>query len=162
MQQIRPSVTLEDIICAEVQAPPNAMVVFGASGDLTHRKLLPSLFQVFKRGLLSEKFCLLGCGRKNLSTEQFRQIARQAVQQDTAAESTEGLDPFISRLYYLSGDYSEPSFYKNIKDKLAELNKKYKVDGGPLFYLAVPPSLYGTIVEHLGLSALSPTDRPDA
>jgi len=162
MPQIRPSVTPQDTICAEVQAPPNAMVVFGASGDLTHRKLLPSLFQVFKRGLLSEKFCLLGCGRKDLSTEQFRQIARQAIQQDAAAESTKELDPFISRLYYLSGDYSEPSFYKNIKDKLAELNKKYKVDGGPLFYLAVPPSLYGTIVEHLGLSALSPTDRPDA
>lgn len=162
MQQIRPSVTPQDIICAEVQAPPNAMVVFGASGDLTHRKLLPSLFQVFKRGLLSEKFCLLGCGRKDLSTEQFRQIARQAIQQDAAAESTKELDPFISRLYYLSGDYGELSFYQNIKARLAELNKKHKVDGDLLFYLAVPPFLYGTIVEHLGSLQLSSAGRPDA
>ena len=79
MQKIKPSISARDIICAETQAPPTALVVFGASGDLTRRKLLPSLFQLFKRDLLSRDFYLLGCGRKKLTNQQFRQAANEAI-----------------------------------------------------------------------------------
>ncbi len=79
MQQIRPSVTTQNIICEEVAAGATALVVFGASGDLTRRKLLVGLAQVFERGLLDERFYLLGVGRKKLISEQFRQIAQQAI-----------------------------------------------------------------------------------
>jgi glucose-6-phosphate 1-dehydrogenase len=63
VEQIQPVLAALNTVCADTAAPPTAMVVFGASGDLAHRKLLPSLAQIQQRGLLSEHFCLLGCGR---------------------------------------------------------------------------------------------------
>jgi len=164
MQEIRPSVTSQSqrIICEEIVAPPCALVVFGASGDLTRRKLLVGLIEVFKRGLLNERFYLLGCGRKKLTGKQFRQIAQQAIQENSTDTSAKAIAPFINKLYYVSGDYSDTSFYENIKIKLAELGRKHKVDGAVVFYLAVPPFLYGTIVEHLGSAGLSCPDEPDS
>ena len=162
MQEIRPFVAGQDILCADVAATPNSMVVFGASGDLAGRKLLTSLFGLFNRGLVTERFCLLGAGRKKLSDEQFRQIARQAIlRQNVGSVSTEELESFIGRLYYTSGDYDDASLYGDIKTRLAELNKKYKVEGAVLFYLAVPPFLYTTIVGHLGMEGLSCINKPE-
>lgn len=162
MQEIKPSVTQQDIICAEIAAPPTAMVVFGASGDLTRRKLLVSLFEVFKRGLLNERFYLLGCGRKEISDEQFRQVAEQAIQEESGDTSAKAIAPFINKLYYMSGDYHDTAFYNNIRTKLAELDKKHKVEGSVVFYLAVPPFLYGSIVEHLCSAGLSSSREPDS
>jgi len=161
MQEIQPSISSQDIIFAEVLAPSIALVVFGASGDLTRRKLLGSLFQLYNRDLLSEQFYLLGVGRKKLSDEQFRQIAQQAIQKESGNIPAKSIEPFINKLYYISGDYNDAVFYDNIKIKLAELDKKHKVDSGRVFYLAVPPFLYSTIVERLGSSALSCVDEPD-
>jgi len=155
MQEIRPTVTPQDITCAQVTAEPNALVVFGASGDLTRRKLLISLFELYKNDLLGEQFYLLGCGRKKLSDEKFRKIARQAIQENSNNTSAKQIQPFVKKLYYVSGDYSDATLYDKIKTKLAELNRKHKVDGGRIFYLAVPPFLYETIVQQLGLAALS-------
>jgi glucose-6-phosphate 1-dehydrogenase len=150
MEKIRPTVIPQEIICAEVQAPPNGMIVFGASGDLAHRKLLPSLFRIFERGLLGESFYLLGCGRKKLSDKQFRQSAVQAVKEETGDIKAKQLESFIDRLYYASGDYNDPSFYEHIDNRVVELDRKHETQNRYVFYLAVPPFLYGTIVERLG------------
>ncbi len=155
MQQIQPSVTQQDILCAEAAAPPNALVVFGASGDLTRRKLLPSIFKIFTQDLLDKKFYLLGCGRKKLSDIDFRKVAQQAIRQDSSDASAKYLNSFTEKLYYIDGDYSDAAFYNSIKVKLAELDKRHKVDGARIFYLAVPPLLYSTIVEQLGKAKLS-------
>jgi glucose-6-phosphate 1-dehydrogenase len=155
MQNIWPSLPNQDIVCAETVAPPNQLVVFGASGDLASRKLLPSLMQISKRELLDDRFFLLGVGRKKLSDEQFRQIAKRAIKEDFGSISAKELKSFTDKFYYISGNYSDALFYDNIKIKLAELDKKYKVDGSRIFYLAVPPFLYSTIVEWLGSSGLS-------
>jgi len=162
VREIRPSISSQRIICEEVAAPPCALVVFGASGDLTRRKLLASLVELFKRSLLDKRFYLLGCGRKKLTDERFRQIAQQAIQEDSSDTSAKAIAPFINRLYYISGDYSDTSFYENIKIKLAELGKKHKVGGAVVFYLAVPPFLYGTIVERLCSAGLSSPGGPDS
>jgi glucose-6-phosphate 1-dehydrogenase len=161
MQEIQPSITRQDIICAEIATPSTAMVVFGASGDLTRRKLLVSLFEVFKRDLLNERFYLLGCGRKEVTDEQFRQMAQKAIQESTNENSAEAISFFADKLYYLSGDYSDASLYDKIKVKLAELDKKHKVDGAVVFYLAVPPFLYSTIVERLCSAGLSSRSEPE-
>jgi glucose-6-phosphate 1-dehydrogenase len=185
MQEIRPQIVSERIICEETPAPPCAMVVFGASGDLASHRLIPSILELAKRGLLSEQFYLLGVGRKKLSDEKFRQVAQQAVKQSFSSAFTKvsadkgdtenQTQSFIGKLYYTSGDYSSASFYKNIKERVAELNTKHKTSvfakasdfacatsdgttdrgGNLLFYLAVPPILYATVVEHLGSSGLS-------
>ena len=146
MQEIKPSITTQRIICEEVAAPPCALVVFGASGDLTRRKLLVGLFEVFSRGLLNERFYLLGCSRKKLTDEQFRQIAQQAIQENSSDTSAKAIEPFLNKLYYISGDYTDASFYDSIRNKLAELDKKHKVDGAVVFYLAVPPFLYLSLI----------------
>ena len=162
MQNIRPSLTRQDIICAETVAASNALVVFGASGDLTRRKLLVSLFELYRRELLGEQFYLLGCGRKELSDQKFRQTAQQAIQKKAGDIPSKELKSFTDRLYYISGDYSDASLYENIKVKLIKLNKKHQVNGTHIFYLAVPPFLYGTIVKKLCSAGLSRAGDPDA
>jgi glucose-6-phosphate 1-dehydrogenase len=159
--EIQPSTSKENIICSEIPAPSNAMVVFGASGDLVSRKLLPSLVQIFHRQLLDDRFYLLGTGRKNFSDQQFRKIAQQAIKDKCKNISVEESNLFFEKLYYISGDYDNISLYADIKSKLAELDKKYKVDGAHIFYLAVPPLLYTTIVEQLGSAGLSCPREPD-
>jgi glucose-6-phosphate 1-dehydrogenase len=143
------------MICAETPAPPTAIVVFGASGDLAHRKLFPSLAQIQERGLLSEQFCLLGCGRTAYSDEQFRQEAADAIRKNSGGVSAEVPKAFLDKLYYLSGDYGDAGTYERIKNKLAELRKKHNVDGCNVFYLSVPPFLYQTIMDRIGAAGLS-------
>ena len=157
MQDFKPSISEQDIICAETIAPPTAMVVFGASGDLVSRKLLSSLMQISCRQLLDDRFYFLGVGRKKLSDQQFRQISQQSI--NVPAGDSE---LFLKKLYYVSGDYADDAFYEKIKARLSELDQKHKVDGSHIFYLAVPPFLYKTIIEHLhlaGLSCLCKTDH---
>jgi len=161
MEQIQPSITGQDIVCAEVTAGPGALVVFGASGDLTRRKLLASLYEIFRRGLLDERFYLLGAGRKEISDTQFRTIAEESLEESGAEVSGETAEHFLSRLYYIRGDYKDSSFYAGIKSKLAELDKKHGVEGSRIFYLSVPPFLYGGIVQNLCSEGLSGRGEPE-
>ena len=160
MPEIQTSISKEDIICAETTAPPIAMVVFGASGDLASRKLLPSLMRIFQRQLLDDRFYLLGAGRKELSDQQFRQIAQQAIKEKCNDVSAEQSGSFLEKLYYISGNYNDISFYESIKARLAQLDNRHKPDDGCVFYLAVPPFLYATIVEQLDSAGLSCPRKP--
>jgi glucose-6-phosphate 1-dehydrogenase len=162
MKKIRPSVSTGGVVCAETTAPPAAMIVFGASGDLTHRKLLISIFRLFVQDLLDKKFYLLGCGRKKLTSEDFRKTAKQAIRGNTGDVSDKDLNTFTEKLYYTDGDYIDSVFYENIKAKLIELDKKHKMDGCRIFYLAVPPFLYCPIVEQMGTSGLSGINKSDS
>ncbi|UCG58227.1 MAG: glucose-6-phosphate dehydrogenase [Phycisphaerales bacterium] len=155
MQEIQPSVTTQEIACEEITAPPCDMVVFGASGDLVRRKLLVSLQQIFAQGLLNEQFNLIGCGRKDLSDEQFRQIAREAIEDESEGATTGSVQPFLNKLHYISGSYDDLALYRRIKGKLVDLDTGYQDNRCRIFYLAVPPFLYGTIVEQLGSARLS-------
>ena len=155
MKEIRPSVDKMDVLCPENKAGPNALVVFGASGDLTHRKLLVSVFRLFTQNLLDERFYLLGCGRKKFSDGEFRDKAKQSIRSNTNFLSSKDLDAFANKLSYIDGDYNDADFYERIKTRLAELDKKHNVSGSLVFYLAVPPFLYTTIIEHLGSNGLA-------
>jgi glucose-6-phosphate 1-dehydrogenase len=160
-EPIQPVVAAWDMVCSETAAPPTLMVVFGASGDLVSRKLLPSLAQIQQRGLLGDRFCLLGCGRTEYSDEQFRQLARDAIgASPNGGTSADTVNAFVEKLYYLSGDYADPRTYEEMKNRLAALHEKHGIEGCNLFYLAVPPVLYETIVEHLGSSGLSRHGQP--
>ncbi len=161
IQDIHPSVAALDMVCVETAAPPTAMVVFGASGDLVNRKLLPSLLQIRQHELLSEQFCLLGCGRTEYSDEEFRRTAREALTENAADVSSEAVAPFLEKLHYISGNYDDPDFYQRIKQRLGELKDQHDICGCDIFYLAVPPVLYGTISEHLGAAGLSRHEQPE-
>jgi len=161
IREIHPSVAALDMICVESAAPPTAMVVFGASGDLVQKKLLPSIAEIHRRGLLSEHFCLLGCSRTEYSDEQFRQIAADAIRHGPGSTSSQQLAPLLEKFHHISGDYADPGTYERIGSRLAELRSKHAVAGCDLFYLSVPPFLYETIIERLGSSGLSCKDDPD-
>ncbi|MFQ5771516.1 MAG: glucose-6-phosphate dehydrogenase, partial [bacterium] len=154
MPEIKPTIDNREILCAETVAGPSAFVVFGASGDLTHRKLLVSIFRLFTQDLLNDRFYLLGCGRKKFSDEDFRKKAEQSIRENLDFLSSKELDAFTSRLYYVDGDYNDANFYRRIKTRLTELDQKHNVYESLVFYLSVPPFLYTTIVEHLGSAEL--------
>jgi len=161
MQQILPSVSKAEMLCAEIRPGPCGFVVFGASGDLTRRKLLVSIFELFRRDLLSEQFFLLGAGRKEFSDAQFRQIAREAIRSQCPDATGAQINTFSDMLYYISGDYNQIKLYENIKSRVGQLSKKHKVSECVIFYLAVPPVLYGTIAAKLGAAKLSCKDEMD-
>lgn len=162
MQKITPFVERQEILCAETIAGPNALVVFGASGDLTHRKLLTGIFKLFSQDLLSPHFYVLGCGRKPFSDEDFREKAKQSIRENVGSSSPRDLHAMTDKLYYMDGDYNDTDFYQGIKAKLAQLNQAHHVFGSIVFYLAVPPFLYTTIVEHLGSAGLVCPAAPGA
>lgn len=155
MQDVGISIAKQNIICAETPSGPCGFVVFGASGDLVRRKLLVSLFRLFQQGLISEHFFILGAGRKKLTDEQFRNDTEQILRQKAKDSSLTGLEEFINLLYYTSGDYSELSFYDEIKSQLEKLCSKHQVNENIIFYLSVPPFLYPVIIENLGSTKLS-------
>ena len=155
MNNIQPIALPQEIACAEVKAPPCGMIVFGASGDLVRRKLLPSLFELLRRDLLNENFYFIGCARTPISDEQFRADAESAVRQTVPAVSKDEMSRFLGSLYYVTGDYNDPSFYGAVAARLPDIESKHNVKGNRVFYLAVPPLLYGTIVEGLGQAGLS-------
>jgi glucose-6-phosphate 1-dehydrogenase len=154
MERICPSVAGEQVFCVESPAPQCGLVVFGASGDLTKRKLIPALANLFKRGLLSEDFFFLGCGRKKLTDDDFRKIAADAVKDILPAAGK-----FLDGFHYISGEYAEPRFYGDIKQRLSGLDKKTGKNLGRIFYLSLPPSLYPVVVENLGLAELNKGDN---
>ena len=164
MAKKQPSVTaVQKIVCAEIPAPPAAVIVFGASGDLAHRKLVVGLFQLFQRELLSDSFYFLGCGRKKLTDEDFRLSVKQAIEKKVESDSSKDqIEIFLKKLYYSSGGYDNISFYNHIKTRLAELDKKHKLKGSHIFYLSVPPEIYTTIIQNLHESSLSCTEQHDS
>ncbi len=155
MQDISLSITGQADACIETPAGPGGFVVFGASGDLTHRKLLPGLFKLFQAGLLNERFYLLGAARTAQTDVQFRNSVKQAILQKYPDTVEKQAWLFTENLYYLAGDYDDGSFYKKIAAKISGLNNKYNNGNGVIFYLAVPPLLCGKITEQLGLAGLS-------
>lgn len=150
MRKITPKVTKMDIICAENPAGPTALVVFGASGDLTSRKLIPGLFDLYQRQLIGAQFYVLGCSRTQISDEQFRQSVK-----DMIKEPSDLTTAFADKMHFINGDYNDAKLYEDLKQRITELNKLHKVDGNLVFYLSVPPFLYPIIVEQLGKAGLS-------
>ncbi len=161
MSDISPTLLPQEIACAEVKASPCGMVVFGASGDLVRRKLIGSVYELFRRDLLNENFYLLGCGRSNFSDEQYRADAEQAVRTSLGNVQEDTLKRFTEKLYYITGDYESDSFYQSIAARLTRLNNVHKVENSHIYYMAVPPLLYGTIVKGLHTASLSCAGLPE-
>ena len=121
-------------------APPCAMVIFGASGDLTKRKLIPALHNLRRNGLLSDDFVVLGVARQPLSDEDFRARVEEDLVACDEPQDQGCHDWLLKRVYYLGGDGAQPATYQAIRARLEELDATYKNGGNYLFYLAVAPS----------------------
>jgi glucose-6-phosphate 1-dehydrogenase len=154
MAEIRP-VAINEIVCAEPPPVPCGMVLFGASGDLTRRKILGSIFELFRKGLLHDSFWLLGTGRTEMTEGEFRGIAMASAKREPGGGNSKAIEEFLHRLYYQSGDYDGQKLYKDLAARRRQLDAQYGTDGNVLYYLSVPPTVYATIGERLGTSELA-------
>ena len=130
-----------------------ALVLFGASGDLTKRKLVPALFNLAKAGLLPNDFAVLGVAFDDLSRDQFRDHVTSFL--PTGGEDAEALKAFKQRFYYQRGDFSDPATYQVVASRLADMDREHDTDGNYLFYLATAPKFFGHIVLQLGQCQLA-------
>jgi glucose-6-phosphate 1-dehydrogenase len=135
-------------------------VIFGASGDLTRSKLLPAIYNLSEDGYLPDNFAILGVARPPIEQAAYRQQMRELVHQ---AEG-EPLEPekwkrIEDRLYYISGEFNDPALFDRLQQTLADLRQRCSIPANYLFYLAVPPDLFGTVVD--GLAAAGLTNEHD-
>ncbi|HEU24289.1 MAG TPA: glucose-6-phosphate dehydrogenase [Mesoaciditoga lauensis] len=138
-------VTCKDFFCTESHPQPVGIIIFGASGDLTSRKLLPSLFNLFLRGLMPDDFYILGVARTEFTDETFREKVKESLTGDNGK-----IQDFLERTFYTQGEYDSISLYSDLKWRIKDLEKRFTTKGNKIFYMAVPPSLYLPIVENLG------------
>ncbi|MCS2307811.1 glucose-6-phosphate dehydrogenase [Bacteroides thetaiotaomicron] len=133
-----------------------AMIIFGASGDLTKRKLMPALYSLYRDKRLTGSFTVLGIGRTVYSDEDYRSYILGELQQFVKAEeqNLELMSSFVSHLYYLPMDPAKVEGYSQLRERLVELTKEVDPDN-LLFYLATPPSLYGVVPLHLKAAGLN-------
>lgn len=127
------------------------IVIFGASGDLTRRKLVPALYNLFRKGRLPQPFHIVGYARSEFSREQFQEHLREGIEEFTEFDA-EAWEPFREMLHYVTGSYDKASDFKKLGKALESIEE---TPGGRLYYLSVPPSLYVSIVETLGQAGLS-------
>jgi len=133
-------------------AGPCVMVICGAAGDLTARKLIPSLFNLAKAQLLPSNFAVLGLSRDDFDADQFRtHVTRFLPAED---RGTDVCRWFIERLYYQRGEFADANTYTQLTERLGELDKERNTEGNYLFYLATAPAFFGQIVQHLGEAGL--------
>jgi glucose-6-phosphate 1-dehydrogenase len=132
------------------------MVIFGASGDLTKRKLIPALYNLASEHLLSKEFAVVGVARRSMNHATFRdKLSQEITEFATGAVDSELWQWFARRLYYAAGDAQDPQTYQHLHSLLMEIEKEHGIHGNHLYYLATAPEFFAPIVQHLGVSGLA-------
>jgi len=135
---------------------PCTVVIFGATGDLTHRKLVPALYNLQRERLLPPGFSVIGAARRDWSDDFFR----QSLKEDTLQFSRSGLqddlwDTFAEGISYVRVPFDDPAGYQALATRLTELDERRGTSGNRLFYLATPPESYTMIIQQLGAAGLA-------
>jgi glucose-6-phosphate 1-dehydrogenase len=135
--------------------PPGAMVIFGASGDLTQRKLIPALYNLARNNLLSKQFILVGVARRPISTESFRQGLKEGLPLFGCPVDERVWGEFSRHLYYLAGDLKNPQTYQRLREILVLGEKEHGVVENTLFYLSTSPEFFAEVVRQLDTAGLA-------
>jgi glucose-6-phosphate 1-dehydrogenase len=131
-------------------AEPCILVIFGASGDLTGKKLLPALFNLMKEGNLPTNFICVGVARRNKSLEDFRREVSEQIKKHSRTAPDEGeLITFVEKLFYYQLEFENKEAYEHLNFFLKDLDKNYGTRGNRVFYLSVQPTYFLTIIENL-------------
>ncbi len=155
---------LSSVLDKEARCPtPCTMVIFGATGDLTHRKLGPALYKLFTSGRLPDNFAIVGYARGELDDQKFREGLRQGIQEFSHTDINESdWERFSSCLCYVRGKYDDSDGgFKRLRERLSDLEKKRHCGCNVLYYIATPPVAYAPIVEALGRAGLA-CEKPSA
>ena len=132
------------------------LVIFGAAGDLTSRKLIPALYNLGKSGHLPKDFAVVGFAVDDLTQEQFCDKVRKDIEQFAPEPIDHALcDWLVGRIYYLRGDFRDAAKYDELKTLLGQLDDRYHTPGNYLYYLATAPQFFAEIVQRLGEKALA-------
>ena len=135
---------------------PCTLVIFGGSGDLARRRLIPALYNLLLDGLLPANFVVLGLGRKQMTDEDFRASLREGVLAHSRQElAEEQWRTFAARLFYLSGGNEDAQTYQALKQRAETLERQLGLPGNRIFYLSIPPSSFTAVcegLEHAGLA----------
>ncbi|MBI5975329.1 glucose-6-phosphate dehydrogenase [Staphylococcus canis] len=134
---------------------PALITIFGATGDLSHRKLFPSLFHLYQQDHLDERIAIIGIGRRQLSKDDFRAQVKKSIQ--AHVQDTKHLDKFLQHVFYQPHDVNDEASYKKLLDLSESLDKEFSLGGNRLFYLAMAPQFFGTVTDYLKSSGLTNT-----
>ena len=131
---------------------PSCLVIFGASGDLTQRKLIPGLYSLAHEGLLPNGQTIIGFARADMSDEQFRANMRKACEEHARTRPVDDAvwDSFSRGLFYVRGEFADRDAYIRLRERLEEFDRSRGTGGRRLYYLAVPPEFFDDISRHLG------------
>ncbi len=143
---------------------PVQLCIFGASGDLTQRKLLPAIYNLAQAALAPPAFSVIGFARQPMSDDDFRKVLTNAV---AASEEVRVRDPAVlqhlcERVHYVAGDFHDAAAYGQLKTKLDLYDKQYATNGNRIFYIATPASLYGDITAKLAGAGLVKPESPQS
>ena len=125
---------------------------FGATGDLASRKLYPALFRLFQKGFIRNHFAVIGTARREWTDEHFREVVVKSIQ--TLTEDVNQAKEFASHFYYQAHNVTDTHHYVVLKELSEKLDQQYGIEGNRIFYLAMAPSFFGTITQHLKDEAL--------
>src|SRR5581483_8390867 len=152
-----PENPFQDPLRFERRLPECAVVIFGANGDLTKRKLLPALYRLAYERRLPEGCALLGISRTPMSDDQFRAKMREAVSEflEESPFDENVWNTFAQGLFYLAGDVNNPEVYRNLASRLSEIENTRHTGGNVLFYLSTQPSQYQAAAKGIGQVGLA-------
>ena len=136
---------------------PCSLTIFGVTGDLSHRKLMPALYDLACHGVLPRQTTIVGYGRQEMDDGQFRALLRKAVDDHYGSDKVDApvCDQVLETPRYVQGQFDDPAGYRDLSAVLDELDRTAGTRGNRLFYLATPPSLFPVIIRQLGAAGLS-------
>lgn len=135
---------------------PTTFVIFGVTGDLSRRKLLPALFDLFQKNVLPAQFYIVGFSRREFSDDEFRNFVKEILAEKSRNRDKKLLESFLSKIYYQAGAFEDPKAYHSLGKLLARIDSgEVKGCANKLFYLAVLPTHYAVIFNHLASSGLT-------
>ena len=145
-------------------ADPCTVILFGASGDLAKRKVIPAMYDLAQHNSLGERYSIIGFARTPMTDESFRATIGEAAKTISEVGPIEPAkwNAFSSNLYYSAGEYGNPDSYAQLAKRLAEIDKEKNLGGNRLFYLSTPPEVYPDIVEQLGRAGLARPANPNS
>ena len=141
-----------------IAADPCTITIFGASGDLSRRKLIPALYSLAAQNCLARRFAIIGFARTPMTDDAFQKSGIDSIKQfaEPGTNNDEILcKEFAQALAYVSGEYHHPEAFEKLKNRLEELDRQHKLNGNRLFYLATPPDIYPVIIDQLQKAGLA-------
>ena len=138
---------------------PAILVIFGASGDLTKRKLIPALFHLYQANLLPKQFEIVGVARRPLGDEFAADMRSGLVELGGVDASDPKIDSFVSRIGYFPLNFDDPNHYANLKTELDRISQEKGIGPDRLYYLATAPEFFAGIIENLGAQAMAQPEK---